>query len=63
MDDRRKLAPNPSVDLLHYPHAMRAGLFLCFGLMAISLGVTFLLPKGFALTVIGDGLQVMLVGF
>lgn len=62
MDDRRKLAPNPSVDLLHYPHAMRAGLFLCFGLVAISLGVASLLPKGYALTVIGDGLQVILVG-
>ena len=62
MDDQRKLAPSPAVDLLHYPHAMRAGFYLCLGVVAISLGVALLLPKGYALTAIGDAFQVILVG-
>ena len=62
MDDQRKLATSPAVDLLHYPHAMRAGFYLCLGVVAISLGVALLLPKGYALTAIGDAFQVILVG-
>ena len=62
MNDRRKLALDRPVDLLHYPHVMRAGLFLSLGLVAISLGVALLLPKGYGLTVVGDALQVGLVG-
>jgi signal transduction histidine kinase len=62
MDDRRKLAPHPSQGPLHYPLAMRAGFFLCFAVVAAFLGVALLLPDGYALTVIGDGLQVTLVG-
>jgi hypothetical protein len=62
MNDQRKLALDRPVDLLHYPHVMRAGLFLSLGLVAISLGVALLLPKGYGLTVVGDALQVGLVG-
>jgi signal transduction histidine kinase len=62
MNDQRKLALDRPVDLLHYPYVMRAGLFLSLGLVAISLGVALLLPKGYGLTVVGDALQVGLVG-
>lgn len=62
MDGQRKLALIAPVDLLHYPHAMRAGLFLSLGFVTISLGVALLLPKGYALAVLGDALQVGLVG-
>jgi signal transduction histidine kinase len=62
MDQQRELATNPFVDPLHYAHVMRAGFFLCFGVVATFLGAALLVPKGYALTVSGDGLQVSLVG-
>lgn len=61
MDSQAKLAPS-TVGLLHYPHIMRAGLYLLLCFVAIALGVALLLPKGYALAVVGDTLQTGLVG-